>query len=302
MTALQVYSNAVHYSNIFLFIASFIIISIISVEVYLYIKDYTENINNTINNLNKKLISQLEIIKQLSNKCDAQSDTIKELSNMCYEFQKKIEVIKKDLNDISEHSHKNMDKIFELKDTINSKYSELTSKISCNDKDMGYIDIRVSRVETMIPNYLLIGFKKIQDINIPIFVPNTFTFTEDNIINYGMNHIDFIVDNFKFIQNLKEIVLANIQNFTINFTKKLFSTYNGNNLDEYNENRIISICEQQMNNVVGWPSRPNPNYILNIQAIDTRNYYKKGLRTLRSELLKMNIKLILNEDLEEFIR
>jgi hypothetical protein len=313
MTAVQVYSNANNYFSIFIFIGSFIIISVISVEVYLYINDYIENINNKINNIHKMLISQTDIIQK--NKEDiltlkdnftlltTKINSLQELSDKFREFEKNIEVVKKDLNDISKHSHKNMDKIFELTDTTNNKILEITGKLSCNDKDIYSIVRTLEKVETIIPNYVLIGLKQGPSSSIPIFVPNDFTFTETNIINYGLNdEIHFIVNNFKYIQNLKEIVLANFQNSKIHFTKKLFSTYNGNNKEEYNENRIISICAENFNNVVGWPSRPNPNYILNIQDVDTRNYYKKGLRTLRSELLKMDIKLILNEDIEEFIR
>lgn len=333
MSAIQLYSNGNNYYYIFISISSLTIITLVIFEIYFYFNEYTQNINLKFDNISKKLLAQSGMLLSQSETIEKKNKQISELEqnihllttklNILQEnvssltelskkydgMQNKIENIDTYLNDVSEHSHINMDKIFTLENNIvniNNKYSELKTQLSCNDKDIYHIDRRLTLMEKnftqMIPDYVLIGLKSGTTTSspIPIFVPNDFTFTEENMNIYGIHHIDLIVSNFKYLKNIKEIVLDNFKESKTHFNKILLSIYNGKNRDAYNQNTIITISPENFIPYTNFTQ--NPNYILNIQDANNRTYYKKGLRNLRSELSKLDIKLILNEEFEEFIR
>jgi uncharacterized protein YoxC len=293
MNALQVYSNTNNYYYIFIYVSVFTIISITIMHLYIYFIEYTEEVNSKIEHISKISVVQSHIIQE-------KDDNITQLQN-------KVNLLEQKLNHISEHSHTNMDKIFGIETSlinINSNISELTNKISCNNKDMYYIERRITQVETMTPNYVLIGINLGENLrqSIPIFVPNDFTFTEANIRAYRLTDTStiLITRHFQYLKNIKDI---NLDVFNLEKTLFAFSFNLPSFVDrcQGRENHIIEIAsvhltKYDMNNNL------NRKYIPFIQDEHNKTYYKKGLRTLKSELSKMHIKLILNEDFEEFVR
>jgi hypothetical protein len=220
-------------------------------------------INEYIENNNRTLVHLCEKLKQLH--------------NLNTEMKQKITVLEDKLGDLSET---------QLNDSMSiSKISNMTNK---NCDDILNINREFINIKQSIPEYVLIGYKNYAQSNMcPIFVHNNFDFVDiENIRKIFTSGIKttIIIEYLKYFENIREIKLDEFHAVTFQSVR-------------YPEFNIVFDVGQ-----VNEFYRQNNTYIPNMQDATTRNYYKNGLKKLRSLLSEMDIKLILNADFENFIR
>ena len=196
------------------------------------------------------------------------------LNNLNSKIQKKISEIEIQLEKISNNQI-----------TQNKSFAELTKKSLINEK--------------MIPDYALIGYKR---TDIPFFLPNDFDFKPESIKKYFKDtyRCGIIIDYLKYFRNIREINLFDLLIVENNQPEIYISTFKLSKEKDVIITLSADILLSTSNNNNNHIS--NPNYIPNITDRNAIQYYKNGLRKLRSLLAEFDIKLILNEDFENFIR
>jgi hypothetical protein len=342
MSSLQVYSNSTNLYSSALYVCAFTIGITIGLKICLYCDEYIRNINEKMDTIRKMVETQTDIIKnnnnrilQLEEEIQSYSNSIKQNSQWVSGISKEINGIENNIQEINENMSIFTEKVKENINEIFDRLNNLDEKCVENSKTIEDIDGMVTNVDSFAmevakssdinmdkifkmentinnledactnaiktiveatPDYVLIGYVGA----IPLFVPNDFTFTEENIIKYLLfgSNFTLVTSHFRFLKNVKEIKLDNFKVSESSFTFANiihFMLENSKNKEKIQENTILNMSHQGL-------QAGTVNYIPNIQGTNTRTYFKKGLLTLRSELLKMDIKLILNKDFEEFIR
>lgn len=192
------------------------------------------------------------------------------------------------LNHIIETKIRELD--IQLTDLYNTQLNHsrsltnISNRTNVNGDNILKINIEQIKIKQSIPDYSLIGYNAngYKHARWPIIVPNNFTFDTENI--KIINGASIIIEYLKYFKNIREIKLDDFRQMSVTF-------------ESVNDSKFtISISDVMLDN------RNIHNYIPNIQDASARNYYKNGLRKLRSLLFEMDIKLILNDDFEDFIR
>jgi len=191
------------------------------------------------------------------------------------------------LNHIIEKKISDLEEKVKFLSNIQSNHSKslttITKQSNVNSDNILKINIELINLQQSIPDYVLIGYNRngYTAADWPIMVHNNFDFSIENI--KIIDGATIIIDHLKRLKNSPEIKLDNSCGVRFAFTSLKDPEFR------------IDFCKEHFD-------RNNVNYIPNIQDATNRNYYINRLRKLRVLLFEVRIKLILNEDFENFIR
>lgn len=291
MAALQVYSNSYVWYEYFVYVSFLTVISIIVVQIYLYITDYIQYINDKIDKMSKILSVQSEIIEKYNRKFIRFEEESIQCRISIQDHSQWISGISKEITGCENRIEKTEERV---KSIIEHGISSLESKINNTNNDIYNIErnmLSIQETVRMIPDYVLIGYRYVDsnyNMPLPIFVPNDIKVDSEMLKVYQMKDCVLFINHFKYLKNMNYLNLNELAVHSfhkIRFSKCIDPIYSNNNTD------IVTIKNTLL----------CPSNLGEIQLPSNRNYFKKGLLLLRSELLKINIKLVLNKDFEDFL-
>lgn len=329
MSALQVYSNTNVWYEYIMYISFITINCIIVIQIYLYIVEYMRGTNDEIDKLRRMVSIQGQTIEKYNKQLlrleeesiqsqiyiQKHAQWISGISKEITGCENQIEKMEEKVNKLLEDNKINIDVMSKIENymltletNINKNMNDIYEIERNNVTDICEIERNILSIREnmrMIPDYVLIGyrFEPSYQIPIPVFVPNDIKIDPEMFKTYQMANCVLFVNHFKYLKNMNYLNLNELDvcSFVrIRFTKCIDPNYDNKDTD------ILTIGHQHMcasnvgNNSI--QSQGGHYYIPSIQDFATRTYFKKGLLMLRSELLRMNIKLILNNDFEEFLR
>lgn len=313
MAALQVYSNSYVWYEYVIYVSLFTVSSIIVIQIYLYIVDYIQYLNDKIDKMNRILSQQTEVIEKYNRKFIRFEEESIQCRISIQDHSQWISGISKEINGCENRIEKTEERVNNMVqdnkiniDRMEERMVSLDSKINNTGNDIYNIERSIHEIQKnvqLIPEYVLIGyrFEPSYQIPIPVFVPNDIKIDSEMFKMYKMSDCVLFVNHFKYLKNVNYLNFNELENSfsRIRFSKCIDPNYDSNNT------HILTITDKNISsfylNTHNIISDTN-YYIPSIQGNNNRNYFKKGLLLLRSELLKNNIKLVLNSDFEEFIR
>jgi hypothetical protein len=190
------------------------------------------------------------------------------------------------LNHIIEKKISDLEEKFKFLSNIQTNHSKSLTTISkqsnVNSDNILKINIELINLQKNVPDYVWIGYTN----GMTLMVPNDIILDEKTINTYFYCNVKIIINHLKYLKNIREIKL---DDFCINTDTSVVFIYLKD--PEFR----IDFCKENF-------VRNHINYIPNEQDATNRNYYINRLRKLRVLLFEMGIKLILNEDFENFIR
>lgn len=325
MNSIQIYSNTSLLYQYIPYVSLFTIITILGIEIYLYIVQYVQRTNDeidkmskiisthskTIEKYNKELLRLQEESIQSQVYIQKHSQWISGISKEINGYENKFEKIEEKVNKLLEDNKINIDVMSNIENYVLTFEKNIIKSIDdiyeiqrSNVTDIYEIERNIESIqenEQMIPNYVLIGHRYMDNYNIslPIFVPNDVKIDAEFFEMYKLLDCTLFVNHFKYLKNMEYINLNELDNFhTVRFVNSLYYRVH----DEKNailiiKNKNLARTCININNQHG-----RDFYIPSISDDVHIKYFKKGLLLLRSELLRMNIKLVMNNEFENFIQ
>ena len=213
--------------------------------------------------------------------------------NKIQNIQKKVSISEAKILVLNSLNNKIEKKISELEMQI-----EILTKNQINqNKSFSDLSKKTLSNEKLNPDYALIGYVTgFSGVLVPFFIQKDFDFKPESIKKYfkDFHNCCIIIDYLKNFKNIREI--------------NLFDLIDKENNNNGNPEMFISgfrTFNSDFNFVIQsdllLPGNRNYNSILSSTDFK-RDRYINWLRKLRSLLEEINIKLILNEDFENFIR
>ena len=240
------------------------------------------------------------------------------------EINKKYDILLSELI-VSKDENKNLSNNQELRtmELFSSLENKLIEMNENNDKDNELIEFKFAETTTIMESelfklksqinndYVILGYKFIYNgdyLAIPIVESvNTFIMFEREAVLYHC----FIVSQLKYFKNIKKINIMSV-------VDKVF-VFNGTDLNElYLNNSGYSGPNNSMLNCDRMVKENNPNYFvvyrcffcysnggssLNLfnQSYEIKMYIKNGVKKLYNELKKINIDLLMPDELRDFV-
>jgi len=304
MTQVQVYSNNLSLYYLFskwLFVTfKFGFIGFILLYLFQQIQKHIKIYIDKINTLEGKLREINEKYYKLKRQFTLNIEENKKFSNeFSLQMLKRVRILE-DQHFINNELIQN--KITESNNTINSELCKLNSQIN---------------------NYVLIGYKILNGSNqiIPVIESSTASnIFKDTPLVDGIPYCDcFIVNQLKYFKNIKEIDIMKV-------TNKMFIFNNVDLNDLFIGNSELQfLAEYYISNIQNMISDDNPNHIIFMSSLFTNHpgtgrlnlfhryidhnkpscdfnmYVKNGVRKLHDELKKFDIKLIMPDELRDFV-
>ena len=253
------------------------------------------------------MLSELIVSKDENNN---NNNKINLLESNLREINKKYDILLSELI-VSKDENKNLSNNQELRtmELFSSLENKLIEMNENNDKDNELIEFKFAETTTIMESelfklksqinndYVILGYKFIYNgdyLAIPIVESvNTFIMFEREAVLYHC----FIVSQLKYFKNIKKINIMSVVDkvFVFNGTD-LMELYS---IEDWKNTRDV-IKENNPNYFIVFRSLLSVSYLFN-QSYEIKMFIKNGVKKLYNELKKINIDLLMPDELRDFV-